>query len=196
MAGYKHEVAAAAQQAGKRLTNGEKGSVPLEAVIIFGHAACEECLKYGDFEKGKFQQTMQDLLNKSRMGKSHFDRDTLVHDVYYAILVVVETFGTDWRDSEHTFREATSRLIASAIPSTSRTDGRIKAAKSIYLFASQVRASAQEAELKRQKAIRDAENLLRKEQERQRASQVLVVVPPVADKELSRHNTHNGRASH
>ena len=51
---------------------------------------CDECLKYGDFEKGKFQQSMQDFLTKARTGKEHFDRDALVHDVYYSVLVTAE----------------------------------------------------------------------------------------------------------
>lgn len=172
MAGYKHEVVASALQAGKRLTDMEKDSVPIDVVSAFGHSVCDECLKYGDFEKGKFQQSMQDFLNKSRMGKEHFDRDSLVHDIYYAVLIAAETIGTEWQNLEQAFREAASRVIGNAIHATAATaDARKKAAKALYLFATQIRSCAQESELKRQKALRDAENLLRKEQERQGVSQ-------------------------
>ena len=58
--------------------------------MAFGHSVCDECLKYGDFEKGKFQQSMQDFLTKGRTGKDHFDRDSLVHDIYYSVLVTAE----------------------------------------------------------------------------------------------------------
>jgi hypothetical protein len=44
--------------------------------------------------------------------------------------------------------------------------GRIKAAKSIYLFATQIKSCSQDAELKRHKALKDAEELIQKEQER------------------------------
>lgn len=50
----------------------------------------DEVLKYGDFEKGKLLQGMQDLMNNLRMGKEHYDRDSLSHDVYYAILFIAE----------------------------------------------------------------------------------------------------------
>ncbi|KAI5066933.1 hypothetical protein GOP47_0017461 [Adiantum capillus-veneris] len=90
MAGYKNEVVASALNTGKRLTDMEKSSVPLDVVTAFGHSICDESLKYGDFEKGKFQQSMQDFLNKARTGKEHFDRDSLVHDVYYAVLITAE----------------------------------------------------------------------------------------------------------
>lgn len=49
-----------------------------------------EALKYGDFEKGKLLQGMQDFLNKSRMGKDHYDRDSLSHDMYYSVLYIAE----------------------------------------------------------------------------------------------------------
>ena len=49
---------------------------------------------------------------------------------------------------------------------------RKKAAKALYLFGSQVRSCAEESETKRQKALRDAENLLHKEQERQYGSHI------------------------
>lgn len=172
MAGYKHEVVASALQAGKRLTDIEKTSVPIDVVTAYGHSVCDECLKYGDFEKGKFQQSMQDFLNKARTGKEHFDRDSLVHDMYYAVLITAEMVGTEWQNLEETFREAASRVIGNAIHATAGSaDARKKAAKALYLFAAQVRAAAQEAEMKRQKALKDAETLLRKEQERQRGSQ-------------------------
>eukprot|EP00250_Pteridium_aquilinum_P012020 c20458_g1_i1 orf=199-969(-) len=171
MAGYKNEVVASGLQAGKRLTEMEKSSIPLDAVTAFAHSVCDECLKYGDFEKGKFQQSMQDFLNKARTGKEHFDRDTLVHDVYYAVLIAAEMIGTEWQNLEEAFRDAASRVIGNAIHATSGTaDARKKAAKALYMFAAQIKVAAQETEMKRQKALRDAEVLLRKEQERQRAS--------------------------
>lgn len=180
MAGYKHEVAAVALQAGKRLADMEKSSVPIDAVTAFGHSVCDECLKYGDFEKGKFHQSMQDFMNKARMGKEHFDRDSLVHDVYYAVLVTAEITGTEWQNLEGVFREAASRVVGSAIHATATTtEARTKAAKALYLFASQIRSCAQESELKRQKALKDAENLLRKEQERQRSSPSSVPGPSI-----------------
>ncbi|KAJ7516149.1 hypothetical protein O6H91_22G044900 [Diphasiastrum complanatum] len=121
LAGYKHELAAAAQLAGKRLTDAEKSSVPLDAVIILGHAVCEESLNYGDFEKGKFNQGMQDFLNKSRMGKDHFDRESISHDIYYSVLITAETYGEEWQNIERVFREAASRVIANAINSLDDT---------------------------------------------------------------------------
>ncbi|MCO5558393.1 hypothetical protein L7F22_011974 [Adiantum nelumboides] len=173
MAGYKNEVVASALSTGKRLTDIEKTSVSLDVVTAFGHSVCDECLKYGDFEKGKFQQSMQDFLNKARTGKEHFDRDSLVHDVYYAVLITAELIGTEWQNLEDTFREAASRVVGNAIHATAGTaDARKKAAKALYLFAAQVRTAAQDSEIKRQKAIKEAETLLRKEQERQRASQL------------------------
>lgn len=182
LAGYKHEVAAVALQAGKRLTDMEKSSVPLDVVTAFGHSVCDECLKYGEFERGKFHQSMEDFLNKARMGREHFDRDALVHDIYYALLVSAETIGTEWQNLEQVFRESASRVIGSAIHATATTtDARTKAAKALYLFASQVRSSAQEAELKKQKALKDAENLLRKEQERQRSPQTSMPRLPIED---------------
>ena len=49
---------------------------------------------------------------------------------------------------------------------------REKAAKALFLFITQIRSCAQESEMKKQKALRDAENLLQKEEERQRGSHV------------------------
>jgi hypothetical protein len=46
---------------------------------------------------------------------------------------------------------------------------REKAAKALFLFITQIRSCAQESEMKKHKALRDAENLLQKEEERQRA---------------------------
>lgn len=169
MAGYKHEVAAVALQAGKRLTDMDKSSVPVDVVTTFGHSVCNECLKYGDFDKGKFHQSMQDFMNSARMGKEHFDRDSLVHDIYYSVLVAAEMAGTEWQNLEQVFREAASLLLGSKIYATS-ADARKKAAKALYLFGSQIKACALESNLKRQKALRDAENLLRKEQERRGGS--------------------------
>ena len=71
-------------------SDAEKSSIPLDVVYVFGRCVCEESQKYGDFEKKKFQQTMQDFLSKARTGEEHFDRDGLVHDVYYSVLLTAE----------------------------------------------------------------------------------------------------------
>lgn len=116
-------------------TEPEKSSVPLDAVLLTGNVLCDEALKFGNFEQGKFVKGMQDFLNKSRMGKDHYDRDTLSHDFYYAMLYVSEvsfgnwtviawsqlrfysdanllqTCGTDWSAMEQIYRQAVQRLI-------------------------------------------------------------------------------------
>lgn len=168
MAGYKHELVAAAQMAGKRLTDTAKSSVPLDAVTILGNSVCNECSKYGDFEKGSFYQGMQDFLAKSRMTKDHYDRESVVHDVYYAVLIAAEKFGTEGQALEQTFKDAASRIIGSAMHITdANIDPRTKAANAIYLFAAEISVCARDAELKRQKALEDATDLLRKEKEKQ-----------------------------
>ncbi|KAH9304472.1 hypothetical protein KI387_008876, partial [Taxus chinensis] len=115
MAGYKHELVAAAQMAGKRLADPVKSSVPLEAVMILGNSLCNECSQYGDFENGTFYKSMQDLVTKSRMVKDHYDRESIVHDIYYAILIAVEKYGTEEQTLEKTFKDAASRIIGSAM---------------------------------------------------------------------------------
>jgi hypothetical protein len=71
-----------------------KISMPLDAVTILGKSVCNDCSKYGDFEKGSFYQSMQDFLAKSRMTKDHFHRESIIHDIYYAVLITAERFGT------------------------------------------------------------------------------------------------------
>lgn len=167
MAGYKHELVAAAQMAGKRLADPAKSSVPLDAVMILGNSVCNECSKYGDFENGSFYQSMQDFLAKSRMTKDHYDRESIVHDIYYAVLVAAEKFGTEGQALEQTFKDSASRIIGSAMHITdAKIDPRTKAAKAIYLFAAEISICARDAELKRQKALEDATELLRKEKEK------------------------------
>ncbi|GLJ28676.1 hypothetical protein SUGI_0565030 [Cryptomeria japonica] len=169
MAGYKHELVAAAQMAGKRLADPLKSSVPLEAVMILGNSLCNECSQYGDFEKGNIYQNMQDFVTKSRMSKDHYDRESIVHDIYYAVLIAVEKYGTEEQTLEKTFKGAASRIIGSAMHVTdAKIDPRVKAAKAIYLFAAEISSCGREAELKKQKQLEDAEELLRKEKEKQR----------------------------
>ncbi|KAJ7539419.1 hypothetical protein O6H91_11G091800 [Diphasiastrum complanatum] len=168
LAGYKHELVSAGQQAGKRLTEVEKSSVPLEAVILLGHAVYEETLTYGDFQKGKYFQGIQEFMIKSNMGKDHVDRDSISHDIYYAVLIAAETCGLEYQDLGRVIREAASRVVGYALRSADgKKDARTKkAAKALFLFASQIKVAAKEAELKKQKALKEAENLLRKEQNR------------------------------
>lgn len=167
LAGYKHELIAAAQMAGQRLTDREKSSVPLDVVSLLGNSVCNECKKYGDFEKGKFSQSMQDFLTKSRAGKDHYDRDSIVHDIYYAVLFTVENYGTHWQSLEKAFRDSASQIIGTAVHGTDhKIDPREKAAKAMYLFASEIKLCSNEAEGKRRKALKDAEDLLRKESEK------------------------------
>ena len=71
-------------------TDIERSTIPLETILCIGAAVFDESLKYGDFQKGKLFQGLQDFLNKSRMGSNHFDRDALSHDVYYAALYLAE----------------------------------------------------------------------------------------------------------
>ncbi|KAH9304119.1 hypothetical protein KI387_008523 [Taxus chinensis] len=177
LAGYKHELVAAAQMAGKRLTDSEKSTAPLDVVALLGNAVGNECKKYGDFEKGKFYQSMQDILNKSRVSKEHHDRDSIVHDIYYAVLFTVENYGSHWQSLEKTFRDSASQVIAAAVHATDRkNDPREKAAKAMYLFSAEIKACSSEAEIRRQKALKEAEDLLRKEREKQMK---LVPIPTV-----------------
>lgn len=71
-------------------TDPEKSTVPLDVVTVFGGVLFEESLRYGEFQKNVVVQGMQDFLNKSRMGKDHYDRDSIAHDVYYAVLICAE----------------------------------------------------------------------------------------------------------
>lgn len=166
LAGYKHELIAAAQTAGQRLTDSDKSSVPLDVVSLMGNSVYNESKKYGDFEKGKFTQSMQDILTKSRAVRNNYDRDTIAHDMYYAVLFTVENYGTHWQSLEKAFRDSTSQIIGTAVPGPDRkTDPREKAAKAMYLLASEIKLCCAEAESKRRKALKEAEDLLRKESE-------------------------------
>lgn len=71
-------------------TDSEKTTVPIDVVVVLGGVLMEETLKYGEFQKSAIVQGMQDFLNKSRMGKDHYDRDSVAHDVYYAVLILAE----------------------------------------------------------------------------------------------------------
>lgn len=167
LAGYKHELIAAAQMAGQRLTDSEKSSVPLDVASLLGNAVCNECKKYGDFEKGKFSQNMQDILTKSRAVRDHYDRDSIVHDIYYAVLFTVENYGTHWQSLEKAFSDSTSQIIETAVHGTDRkVDPRVTAAKAMYLLAAEIKLCSNEAESKRGKALKEAEDLLRKEREK------------------------------
>jgi hypothetical protein len=73
-------------------TDPEKSTIPLDVVTVLGGVLTEESLKYGDFQKNALVQGMQDFLNKSRMGKDHYDRDSIAHDVYYAVLICAEVY--------------------------------------------------------------------------------------------------------
>lgn len=50
----------------------------------------EEAQRFGDFQKSSILQGLQEYINMSRMGKDHYDRDTMVHEFYYAILLCTE----------------------------------------------------------------------------------------------------------
>ena len=83
-------------------TDIERSTIPLEMILCVGAAVFDESLKYGDFQKGKLFQGLQDFLNKSRMGSNHFDRDALSHDVYYAALYLAEV-SLNFFNSENNF---------------------------------------------------------------------------------------------
>ncbi|EFJ13757.1 hypothetical protein SELMODRAFT_424266 [Selaginella moellendorffii] len=111
LAGYKNELAAAGRYTGKRMIDIERSSIPLDAVLVMSQSVCSEALKFGDFEKGIFTRSIQDYRNKSRMGKDHYDRDTLIHDVYYSLLLASEACGSDWSELEQMYREAVTRVV-------------------------------------------------------------------------------------
>ena len=110
---------------------------------------------------------MHDFLTKSRVGKEHYDRDSIVHDIYYAVLFTVYNYGTHWEYLEKAFRDSASQIIGTVVHGTDRKiDLGEKAAKAMYLFASEIKLCSNEAEGKRRKALKDAEDLLRKESEK------------------------------
>ena len=67
----------------------EKSSVPLDVVLATGRILVDSCLKYGDFSKTSWL-TLSDFLNTSRMGKDHYDRDSLVSEFYHALILLLE----------------------------------------------------------------------------------------------------------
>ncbi|CAM6010431.1 unnamed protein product [Sphagnum balticum] len=175
LAGYKHEVHAASLQSAKRLTDGERSTVPLDAILVLGTAMSDEVLKYGDFEKGKLLQGMQDLMNNLRMGKEHYDRDSLSHDVYYAILFIAEEYEGDLHALEQICREVVAHVVTTApmsditaVPTTGDpyAEPRRRAAKAIFYFATAVNTAAQEKQEKQLKALKEAETIIQLEQER------------------------------
>lgn len=52
-------------------------------------------LKYGDFGKSSWLN-LSDFLNTSRMGKDHYDRDSLVSDFYHALILLLEVSMLDF----------------------------------------------------------------------------------------------------
>ncbi|XP_024530149.1 uncharacterized protein LOC112346144 [Selaginella moellendorffii] len=166
MAGYKSELVAAAVEAGKRLTEADSSSVPLDAVMVFENTLREEARKYGNFDKEN-SISIQSFVNRSRAGKEHSDRTSVAHDIYYAVLATARAYGSEWDKVEQVFRDASSRVIGNAIHATDDTkDARSKAAKALFIFGCEIKAKVEEASSRRQKVVRDAENVLRKEQER------------------------------
>eukprot|EP00850_Spirogloea_muscicola_P017836 SM000157S02066 [mRNA] locus=s157:184139:185727:+ [translate_table: standard] len=212
LAGYKNELAAAAQKAGARLADAEKSSVPAEAVMAIGSILTDMSLKYGNFAKTSLTQGLQDFLNGSKMGKDHYDRDALANDLYFAVLLLAESCAGAGPAFESAIRAAGSRLVEghsmeqpgsyssvptaygggaggglpayaqatpqyaqvpSAVASTTSAttskpedDPKMKAAKALYAVGSSIKKAADEAELRRQKTLREAEAALKKEQER------------------------------
>ncbi|CAK9858055.1 unnamed protein product [Sphagnum jensenii] len=169
LAGYNSEITAVSQQAAKRLTDVEKSSVPLDAVIVLGGAMSEESMKYGDFQKGSILQGLQEYMNMSKMGKDHYDRDSLVHDFYYAILICSEEYGGNWQEFERMCRELVGQVVKIGYETSGQySDTQLKAAKSIFTFASAIKLAAQQEEQKQQKSLREAEALIQREQEKRR----------------------------
>ena len=68
----------------------EKSTVPLDMTMTLAGSMSDEALKFGNFQKSSILQGLQEYLNMSRMGKDHYDRDTMVHEFYYAILMCSE----------------------------------------------------------------------------------------------------------
>lgn len=64
--------------------------MPLEMVLVLGGSMSDEALKFGDFQKSSILQGLQEYINMSRMGKDHYDRETMVHEFYYALLLCTE----------------------------------------------------------------------------------------------------------
>ncbi|XP_024402083.1 uncharacterized protein [Physcomitrium patens] len=175
LSGYKHELQAVAQQAAKRLTDPERSTVPLDSLLCMSSAICEESLKHGDFNQGKLFQGFQDFLNKAKMGSNHFDRDKLSHDLYYSTLYIVEEYEGALPEMDKICREVISHVITTAptpdvtsLPvSKDPTDSpQYNAAKSCFYYFMALNRAAQELDDKRMKALREAEALVQREQEK------------------------------
>jgi len=110
LAGYNNEAAAAAKKAASKVAEFEKSTIPLECVTATGNLLLNFCGKYGDFSSNSWLG-LSDFLNHSRMGKDHFDRDQLVTDFYFAILLLAESCGGVNAQFEHALRQAAGRLI-------------------------------------------------------------------------------------
>jgi hypothetical protein len=166
LAGYKQEVTLLSQQVAKRLLDAEKSTVPLEMVLVLGGSMSDEATRFGDFQKSSILQGLQEYINMSRMGKDHFDRDTLVHEFYYAILLCSEEMGGDWKQFEAVCKEAVRRVVTMGGAEDANHEMQHKSAKAIFTFASAVRIAAQQEEQRRNKSLRDAEALIQREQEK------------------------------
>lgn len=126
----------------------------------------DEALRFGDFQKSSILQGLQEYINMSRMGKDHYDRDTMVHEFYYAILLCSEEMGGDWQQFEAVCKEAVRRVVTMGGAEDANHDMQHKSAKAIFTFASAVRIAAQQEEQRRNKSLRDAEALIQREQEK------------------------------
>lgn len=166
LAGYKHEVIVVSQQTAKRLLDPEKSTVPLDMTMTLAGSMSDEALKFGNFQKSSILQGLQEYLNMSRMGKDHYDRDTMVHEFYYAILMCSEDFGGDWQQFDRVCKDIVGRLVSVGGAGDVNHDAQHKAAKTIYTFASAIKLAAQQEDQKRQKSLREAEALIQREQEK------------------------------
>lgn len=202
LAGYGNEVAAAAQKIAAKLVAAEKTSVTLESAAVVSRLLVETATKYGDFSGGGWG--LQDFLNSARMGKDHFDRDSLVNDFYYAILFLQDVTGGPGPEFERIVREAGKRMIegegfvsevpayggaynpyaytqSSGLPSYASVpsatapaapdqDPKKKTAKVLFQVASAMKKASDDAEAKKIKNLRDAEETLRREKEKAAAN--------------------------
>ncbi|KAG0607456.1 hypothetical protein M758_8G030200 [Ceratodon purpureus] len=175
LAGYKHELQAVAQQAAKRLTDEARSTVPIDALLRMGGTIYEETLRYGDFNQGKLFHGLRDFLDKARMGNNHFDRDKLSHDLYYSTLYVVEEYEGDLIALEKICREVVSHIITTAPPpditsqpkpSDSSNAPQRDAATACFYFSMALNTAAQSREDNRLRALREAEALVQREQEK------------------------------
>ena len=77
--------------------------MPLEMVLVLAGSMSDEALRFGDFQKSSILQGLQEYINMSRMGKDHYDRDTMVHEFYYAILLCTEVRSPAFNLAPRTF---------------------------------------------------------------------------------------------